>query len=217
MTGGRQPRPILAGLLRAERSATSPRAAPLRVLVKKTSADSQFAYPAFCAFCAAILSNAALLRCSISAGVRSSLWVPIDQLWPKGSDKADTIRKKIVATKEGGHITGEERLREKASQLYGDLTSCEGRPADYLVARIDSLQHELDDVSSEFDAFTAKDLRQINESLVGKKLEAVQPLTRGEWATGQQWVLGRRPSRGARRETEKKKTPYYSVPYGPDP
>jgi photosystem II stability/assembly factor-like uncharacterized protein len=97
------------------------------------------------------------------------------------SDKADTIRKKIVATKEGGHITGEERLREKASQLYGDLTSYEGRPADYLVARIDSLQHELDDVSSEFDAFTAKDLRQINESLVGKKFEAVQPLTRGEW------------------------------------
>jgi hypothetical protein len=50
------------------------------------------------------------------------------------ADKADTIRKQIVATKEGGAITGEERLREHMDQLYGALMSYEGKPADTLVA-----------------------------------------------------------------------------------
>src|SRR5262249_24943850 len=43
------------------------------------------------------------------------------------SSKADEIRKKIVATKEGGAITGEERLREHADDLYGAILSYEGR------------------------------------------------------------------------------------------
>jgi hypothetical protein len=95
--------------------------------------------------------------------------------------KADAIRMKIVATKEGGGITGEERLREKASALYGALNGYEGRPADYLVARIDSLRRELDDVAKEFDAFTAMDLKSANESLLKKKMDAIHPLTRQDW------------------------------------
>ena len=35
----------------------------------------------------------------------------------------DELKKKIVATKEGGAITGEERLREHADTLYGALMS----------------------------------------------------------------------------------------------
>ena len=44
-----------------------------------------------------------------------------------------------MATTEGGAITGEERLREHADQLYGAILSYEGRPADYQVERIDVL------------------------------------------------------------------------------
>ncbi|MGA2846796.1 MAG: sialidase, partial [Candidatus Acidiferrales bacterium] len=79
--------------------------------------------------------------------------------------RADEIRKKIVATKEGGAVTGEERIREKTTALYGAFISYEGRPADYQVARIDSLRHELDDVVKEFDAFVAKDVKEVNVSL----------------------------------------------------
>src|ERR1035438_1945307 len=46
------------------------------------------------------------------------------------AESADKIRSKIVATKEGGMVTGEERLREFLAELYGDLTSYEGRPTD---------------------------------------------------------------------------------------
>ncbi len=39
---------------------------------------------------------------------------------------SDEIRSKIVATKEGGMITGEERLREYLGGLYGDVNGYEG-------------------------------------------------------------------------------------------
>ena len=97
------------------------------------------------------------------------------------SDRADEIRKKIVATKEGGAITGEERIREKTTDLYGDIVFYEGLPGDYQVARIDSLKHELNDVSKEFDTFMAKDVAKVNALLTKKKLEPVRSLTRAEW------------------------------------
>jgi len=97
------------------------------------------------------------------------------------ASKVDEIRKKIVATKEGGAITGEERIREKAANLYAVLVFYEGRPGDYYVARIDSLTHERKDVVDEFDALTAKDLKAVNTSLASKKLDAVQPITRDAW------------------------------------
>ena len=50
--------------------------------------------------------------------------------------KVDAVRKQIVATKEGGAITGEERLREHTDQLYGAILSYEGKPGDYQLAYI---------------------------------------------------------------------------------
>ncbi|MBV9763458.1 MAG: glycosyl hydrolase [Acidobacteriaceae bacterium] len=97
------------------------------------------------------------------------------------AEKAEVIRKKIVATKEGGAITGEERIREKTSQLYGALASYEGRPPDYYVSRIDSLSHERKDVAEEFDVFTAKDLKAVNASLSAKKLEIIHAVSREAW------------------------------------
>jgi hypothetical protein len=86
-----------------------------------------------------------------------------------------------VATKEGGAITGEERIREKTTGLYGDLLNYEGRPTDYQVARIDSLKKELGDVETEFDGLIAKELPAVNKSLTQKKLELIQPLSRKTW------------------------------------
>ena len=97
------------------------------------------------------------------------------------SQKVDELRRKIVATKEGGAVTGEERIREKTTGLYGDLVFYEGRPADYQVARIDSLKKELGDVETEFDALVARELPSVNKSLAQKKLAPVQQLTRKSW------------------------------------
>src|SRR5439155_27237304 len=88
--------------------------------------------------------------------------------------KVDGVRKKIVATTEGGAITGEERLREHTDQLYGAILSYEGKPGGYQLAYIDALKHELNDVTKEFDQLLAKDLPALNESL---KAKVQQPIS----------------------------------------
>jgi hypothetical protein len=97
------------------------------------------------------------------------------------ASKVEEMRKKIVATTEGGDITGEERIREKTTALYGEILNYEGRPGDYQTARIESLKKELEDVAAEFDAFVGKELPGVNKSLSQKKMEAIQPLDRKTW------------------------------------
>jgi photosystem II stability/assembly factor-like uncharacterized protein len=95
--------------------------------------------------------------------------------------KCDELRSKIVATKEGGMITGEERIREHIGQLYGAIDDYEGRPADYQVARADSLARELEDVIGDFQKLTQKELAGINPGLRKRKLETISVLTEAEW------------------------------------
>jgi hypothetical protein len=93
----------------------------------------------------------------------------------------DTLRSKIVATKEGGMITGEERIREHLGQLYGAITGYDGKPTDYQVARTASLGHELQDVVDDFQKQTQKALPAINSSLKKKKLEPIPVLSETDW------------------------------------
>ena len=97
------------------------------------------------------------------------------------ADDADKIRSKIVATKEGGAITGEERLREFLGTLYGDVNSYFGRPTDSQEARADVLQHELDDVIKEFQGITDKALPGINKELGPKKMPPINPISEKDW------------------------------------
>jgi photosystem II stability/assembly factor-like uncharacterized protein len=93
------------------------------------------------------------------------------------SAKADDLRKEIVATKEGGAITGEERLREHADDVYGAITSVEDRPTDYQMARVDALDRELKDVEARWAAFQSGDLASFNAKL---KAANLTPLTIAE-------------------------------------
>src|SRR5262249_28332955 len=90
------------------------------------------------------------------------------------SGQVDAFRKKIVATKEGGAITGEERLRENLADLYGNVSGYEGRPTQTQVERADVLAREMADVSKDFDAWMARELEGLNSALVTKKMEPVK-------------------------------------------
>jgi hypothetical protein len=87
--------------------------------------------------------------------------------------KIDSVRKKIVATTEGGAITGEERLREHTDQLYGAILSYEGKPGDYQLRYIDTLKRELADVTKEFEQLLTSELPALNESLKGKNQQPI--------------------------------------------
>ncbi len=86
-----------------------------------------------------------------------------------------------MATKEGGAITGEERIREHVGQLYGDVLQYEGRPTDYQVARADALNRELEAVVADFNKLTAAELPAFNNSLQEQKLESITIPNEAEW------------------------------------
>src|SRR5438477_7107039 len=88
-------------------------------------------------------------------------------------EKIDAVRKKIVATTEGGAITGEERLREHTDQLYGAILSYEGKPGDYQIRYIDALRKELGDVTRDFEQIITKDLPALNDALKAKGKEPI--------------------------------------------
>jgi photosystem II stability/assembly factor-like uncharacterized protein len=95
--------------------------------------------------------------------------------------KCDDLRSKIVATKEGGMITGEERIRELLGQLYGEVNGYEGRPTDYQAARSESLARDLEDVIGDFQKLTQMELPAVNAALKKKKAEAITVLTESDW------------------------------------
>ena len=101
--------------------------------------------------------------------------------WQQLAVDCDKLRSKIVATKEGGMITGEERIRELLGQLYGAVNSYDGKPTDYQVARTESLGHELQDVIDEFQKLVQKEVSVVNGGLKKKKMEAIPVLVEADW------------------------------------
>src|SRR5262249_42480739 len=109
--------------------------------------------------------------------------------------RCEELRSKIVATKEGGAITGEERIRELLGQLYGSVNNYEGHPTEYQAARAESLGHELEDVNGDFQKLTQKELVTINAGLKKNKQEAISVLAETEWQKNRESGSG--PGSGA--------------------
>jgi photosystem II stability/assembly factor-like uncharacterized protein len=97
------------------------------------------------------------------------------------SGVVDSLRKKIVATKEGGMITGEQRLREDLADLYGSIAGYEGPPSRTQVQRATAIARELGDVMAGFDAWAARELDGLNAALTAQQLQPIALLTRAQW------------------------------------
>ena len=80
--------------------------------------------------------------------------------------KADALRKEIVATKEGGAITGEERLREHLDSLYGAINGYEGKPSVYQMTYLKVLEDQLADLNARFGTLASGDVAKVNADLV---------------------------------------------------
>jgi len=93
--------------------------------------------------------------------------------------KLESFRATLVATKEGGMLSGEQQLRERLVSLYGGVNGYDGRPTDSQLARMAILEKELEAAESRFEVLTARGLPAVNASRKGDPLKA---LTREEWA-----------------------------------
>src|SRR5207302_1007081 len=64
---------------------------------------------------------------------------PLKMKLTDAAKQVDELRRRIVATKEGGAITGEQRLREYLTELYGSVNGYEGRPTQPQLDRADAI------------------------------------------------------------------------------
>jgi len=81
--------------------------------------------------------------------------------------KLDAMHKTLVATSEGGWLSGEEQLRERLGMLYGAVNTYDGRPTDSQIAEMENLQKLLDQKVAAFEALV--------------KPSKLTPLARDEW------------------------------------
>jgi hypothetical protein len=84
----------------------------------------------------------------------------------------DAIRGKIVATKEGGAITG-----EYLGDLYGNVSQYEDKPTEEQLARADVMGRQLDEVVVAFNKFASSQLPGINSKLKGRHMPPIEELS----------------------------------------
>ncbi len=102
------------------------------------------------------------------------------------ADSLEQIRSRLVATREGGGITGEEKIREQLGSLYGSVNGYDGRPTQSQQDRMVALGKEVDLVVADFNSATQKTLPSLNQSLEQNKLQPIKVLTKEEWEKKQE-------------------------------
>jgi photosystem II stability/assembly factor-like uncharacterized protein len=159
----------------------------------------------------AVMDRIQQLRAGISAATAATGDAALKARLAGFDAKADGVRKRIVATKEGGAITGEERLREHTDQLYGAIMSYEGAPAAYQVERIGVLEAELADIERQFEGLLTGELPGINQALQAAGQSALESPPKvpasadaGISSANSRWV--------ATRKRADRKSMFYSLP-----
>ncbi len=95
--------------------------------------------------------------------------------------KVDALYVTLVASIEGTNITGEEKLREKISDVYYGVLSYEGKPTQSQLDRFKGLQKEYQDAVTAGEKIFNTDLKALNAALVKNKMEEVKLPSREDW------------------------------------
>ena len=100
------------------------------------------------------------------------------------SSTLETLRNKYVPVKEGGGITGEERLREYVALLYGAITGYPGKPSNAQLDRKEALKKDIATADKEVESYIQKELPGLNQGLASLQL-SLKPLSREDWQKAQ--------------------------------
>jgi photosystem II stability/assembly factor-like uncharacterized protein len=93
----------------------------------------------------------------------------------------DALHQTLVATHEGGWLSGEEELREKLGKLYGGVNGYEGRPSRSQLDQVEVLQARLSQASTRFDVIARNALAEANRALEREKAKPIKVPSRQEW------------------------------------
>lgn len=100
----------------------------------------------------------------------------------------DKLNARIAAQREGSSagITGEEKLREEAGALYGEILRYAGKPTQTQMERAAALEAELAKLDTDLEALTGPELAAVNAKLSAAKLQPIVKLSREAWEKKQQ-------------------------------
>lgn len=125
-----------------------------------------------------------------TTGARDALRARVADL-PKGdrlrgqaeglADELDRFRATLIATSEGGWMSGEEQLREKLGALYGGVNGYDGRPTRSQLDQTKLFGDQLDKAAAQLEAINRGELAGVNKTLTARKLEPVKVPTLEEW------------------------------------
>ncbi|HYX24464.1 MAG TPA: hypothetical protein VFC23_09965, partial [Thermoanaerobaculia bacterium] len=91
------------------------------------------------------------------------------------------FRATLVATSEGGWLSGEEQLREKMAKVYGAVNGYDGRPTKSQLDQAKVLSDQLDQAGRRLEALRSGEVAAVNRELEKRKLEPLKAKSREEW------------------------------------
>ncbi|MBW8873501.1 MAG: glycosyl hydrolase [Acidobacteria bacterium] len=91
------------------------------------------------------------------------------------------FRATLVATSEGGWLSGEEQLREKMAKVYGSVNGYDGRPTKSQLDQAKVLSDQLDKAGARLEALQHGEVATVNRELEKRKLEPLKAKSREEW------------------------------------
>ena len=101
----------------------------------------------------------------------------------KFNSQLEKHRSDLVATKGGEAITGEEKLRERLSELYATVNSYEGRPSESQLVKKSAIKTDLEKQKKIIDLFWETELNRLNATLKKSGMNELSLLKRAEFDT----------------------------------
>ncbi len=96
------------------------------------------------------------------------------------ADKTNNMHKRLVATKKG-NITGEKKIREELSELYGFVLFYKGKPTDSQINSLNYLEKEISGIEKELITIKKKDLSVVNQILLQNKKKEIKITSKEEF------------------------------------
>jgi hypothetical protein len=93
----------------------------------------------------------------------------------------ESFRASLVATSEGGWMSGEEQLREKMAKVYGGVNGYDGRPTRSQVEQTKVLGDRLDKAEARLASLRSGEVAAVNRELEKRKLEPLKAKSQDEW------------------------------------
>jgi photosystem II stability/assembly factor-like uncharacterized protein len=119
-----------------------------------------------------------------SAGQRAGKLPKGDKLRQRLDALAGSLegfRATLVATSEGGWLSGEEQLREKMAKVYGSINGFDGRPTKSQLDHAKVLSGQLEEAAARLEALQGGEVAAVNRELEKRKLEPLKTKSKEEW------------------------------------